>query len=64
MQQRNRAAIQQLASNISQLQSLSLMGLDKSSTGLLSHAILSANDGFRLATSQNALTLLGALNML
>lgn len=64
MQQQNQAAIQQLASNISQLQSLALMGMDKSSTGLLSDAILSANHGFQLATSQNALTLLGTLNAL
>ena len=62
MQQQNEAAIQQLASDISRLQSLNLMRMDQSPANALGNSVLGANNGFQLASAQNALSLLSALN--
>lgn len=54
MQKENQAAIQQLASEIARIQNLKLMGANSAS--------MSSGNGFRLASAQNALYLMSALN--
>ena len=62
MQKENQAAIQQLATEIAQLQNLKLMGLDRSDSGIFSNSLASSGNGFQLASAQNALYLMNALN--
>lgn len=62
LQQQNQASIRQLASDISQIQSLNLMGMDKSTSNLLSKSLLGSGNGFQLASARNALQLLQVMN--
>ncbi len=61
LQQENQAAIRQLASDISQLQSLKLMANAPASAGLAGRSSVNLGNGFQLASAQNALFLMNVL---